>query len=336
MNGVATAADAGRAARATAMLVVVTLLWGLSFAWMKNWQEAARGAPGGPLLSGLTLIALRMPLAILVLAAWQPRLFTAATRREYAAGALIAVPFTGGFVLQVWGLNWTTPALSAFVTSLCSAWAPLLAWACLGVAVGRLNLLGLAVALAGTAVLGLRLDEGWALGPGEALTLLASLLFALELLLLDRLGRAVNSAHLTAGFLGTAAVLAGLAATAVAARGPGLAGWAAWVSDMLGRPPVLRDLALMTLLPTVLAFHWMNVYQPRVPVGRAALIYLLEPVFSSAFSVWWKHDQVTETLLLGGGLVLAGNLLVELPRWLGGAGTPGSKPTPGSKTRPGL
>jgi drug/metabolite transporter (DMT)-like permease len=319
MSGVATAAGDGRSARATAMLAVVTLLWGLSFAWMKNWQEAAQGAPGGPLLASLTLIALRMPLALLVLAAWQPRLFTAPTRREYAAGALIGVTFTAGFVLQVWGLNWTTPALSAFFTSLCSAWAPLLAWACLGVSVSRLNLLGLAVALAGIAVLGLKLEEGWRLGPGETLTLLASLLFALELLQLDRLGRAVNSAHLTVGFLGASAVLAGLASGAVAARGPGPGEWAAWVGDMLGRPPVLRDLALMTLLPTVLAFHWMNVYQPRVPASRAALIYLLEPVFSAAFSVWWEHDRVTASLLLGGGLVLAGNLLVELPRWLGAA-----------------
>jgi drug/metabolite transporter (DMT)-like permease len=328
------------------MLVVVTLLWGLSFAWMKNWQEAAQGAPGGPLLAALTLIALRMPLALLVLAAWQPRLFSAPTRREYASGALIGVTFTGGFVLQVWGLNWTTPALSAFVTSLCSAWAPLLAWACLGVAVSRLNLLGLAVALSGTAVLGLKFDGwagpktdgAWPLGPGEALTLLASLLFALELLQLDRLGRRVNSAHLTAGFLGTAAVLAGAAAIVVAARGPGLGEWVAWVGDMLSRPAVLRDLVLMTLLPTVLAFHWMNVYQPRVPVSRAALIYLLEPVFSAAFSVWWQHDRLTPPLLLGGGLVLAGNLLVELPRWLSATGATADPPagTPGSKTRPGL
>ena len=312
-----------RTAQATAMLVLVTLLWGLSFAWMKNWQEAAQGAPGGPLLASLTLIALRMPLALLVIAAWRPRLLTAPTRREHAVGALIGVTFTAGFVLQVWGLNWTTPALSAFVTSLGSAWAPLLAWACLGVAVGRLNLLGLAVALAGTAVLGLKRGEGWSPGPGEALTLLASLLFALELLQLDRLGRTVNSAHLTAAFLGTSGALAGLAAVAVATRGPGLSEWSGWVADMLGRSAVLRDLALMTLLPTVLAFHWMNVYQPRVPVSRAALIYLLEPVFSAAFSVWWQHDRLTPPLLLGGGLVLAGNLLVELPRWLG-ASAPGA------------
>ena len=85
---------------------------------------------------------------------------------------------------------------------------------------------------------------------------------------------------------------------------------------MLARPAVLRDLALLVLLPTVLAFHWMNRYQPRVSAGRAALIYLLEPVFAAAFSVMWGHDELTGRLFLGGGLILAGNLLIEVPYWL--------------------
>jgi drug/metabolite transporter (DMT)-like permease len=305
-----------RAARATAMLVVVTLLWGLSFPWMKNLQQASRDCPGGPLLASLTLIALRMPLAALFLALGRPRLFTAPARREHAAGALLGGTFFVGFTLQVWGLTWTTPALSAFFTSLCSAWAPLLAWACLGVAVGRWNLLGLGLALGGTAVLGLEWDSSRVLGGGEALTLLASLVFALQILLLDRLGRAVEPAHVTAGFLTVTSALAWPGAALVAAGGPGLGPWAEWATALVREPAVLRDLACLALLSTALAFHGMNTYQPRVPASRAALIYLLEPVFAAAFSVWLGHDRVTGPLLLGGGLILAGNLLAELPRWL--------------------
>ena len=84
---------------------------------------------------------------------------------------------------------------------------------------------------------------------------------------------------------------------------------------------VLRDAALSEMLmrkviPTVLAFHWMNVYQPRVSASRAALIYLLEPVFAALFSLAWGHDRVSLPLVAGGGLILGGNLLVELPGWL--------------------
>jgi drug/metabolite transporter (DMT)-like permease len=64
------------------------------------------------------------------------------------------------------------------------------------------------------------------------------------------------------------------------------------------------------------AFHWMNVYQPRVSAGRAALIYLLEPVFAAAFSVAWGYDALTARLFLGGSLILGGNLLIEIPYWV--------------------
>jgi drug/metabolite transporter (DMT)-like permease len=85
---------------------------------------------------------------------------------------------------------------------------------------------------------------------------------------------------------------------------------------MLCEPAVLRDLLCLALLPTALGFHGMNTSQPRVSATRAALIYLLEPVFSSAFSVWWGYDRVSGPLLLGGALILAGNALAELPGWL--------------------
>jgi drug/metabolite transporter (DMT)-like permease len=79
---------------------------------------------------------------------------------------------------------------------------------------------------------------------------------------------------------------------------------------------VVRDVLLLTLLSTILATHLMNTYQPRVPASRAALIYLLEPVFAAALSVAVGHDAVTGRLLLGGALILGGNALVELPLWI--------------------
>jgi drug/metabolite transporter (DMT)-like permease len=300
------------------MLVLVTLIWGVSFSLSKNWQEAAKGWPGGGLLAGLTLIALRTSLAVVLLIAFQPKLIRQSTRREHLSGAAIGVVFAVSFVLQTWGLATTTPGLSAFITSLSSAWVPLLAYLVLRTPVAGITVLGMLVGVAGTAVLGLNTDpaSGWQLGEGEGLTLAATVLFAVQVLLLDRLGKRVRSAHLTVGFLGVTAVLAGVLGVVVAAVGPGVGAWLQWTADMLRQPAVLGDVALLVLLPTVLAFHWMNVYQPLVSAGRAALIYLLEPLFAAAFSVAWGHDLLTARLFLGGGLILAGNLLVEAPYWV--------------------
>src|SRR5262249_36350216 len=92
--------------------------------------------------------------------------------------------------------------------------------------------------------------------------------------------------------------------------------WVQATADLLRDPFVLLDLTLLTLLSTALAFHWMATYQPRVPASRAALVFLLEPVFGAIFSVAWGHDMLTFPLMLGGCLLLGGNLLVELPGWL--------------------
>jgi drug/metabolite transporter (DMT)-like permease len=146
------------------------------------------------------------------------------------------------------------------------------------------------------------------------LTLCASMLFAVQVLLLDRLGHDVPAGHLTVGFFAATGLLALLLAVGSAVAGPGIGRWLRWTADNLRTPSLALDVGLLTVFCTVLAFHWMNMYQPQVSASRAALIYLLEPVFAAAFSVAWGYDQLNARLLLGGGIILGGNLLVDLPR----------------------
>jgi drug/metabolite transporter (DMT)-like permease len=298
--------------RATLMLVLVTALWGLSFTWAREWQVAAGEGPVGELLSSLTLIGLRMPAALLLLGAFQPRLFRAPKRREQIGGLVLGTILFLGFTLQTWGQAFTTPAMSAFFTSLASAWVPLLGFAVFRDRVAPLTLLGLAVALLGCALL----VEGWTLDRGLWLTVLASLVFAVQILALDRLGKSLEPAHLTPTFLAATGALALLGAVALAWSTCGVGVWLSWVAGMLARPDVLAVYLLLTLFCTFLSFHWMNRYQPLVSPSRAALIYLLEPIFAAAFSVGWGHDTLTGALVAGGALILGGNLLVELPRLL--------------------
>src|SRR3954452_13941274 len=96
---------------------------------MKELQDATQDCPGGPLLSGLTLIGVRMALALALLTLFQPRLTFGATWREHGVGAAVGLVFALGFVPQVWGLGSINPALSAFFTSLASVWVPLIAFA---------------------------------------------------------------------------------------------------------------------------------------------------------------------------------------------------------------
>ena len=301
-------ADAVR--RATVMLLVTTLLWGTSFPLIKIWQTAAAEAGLDELSASCTLIALRMLPAFVLLAACQRHLLRS-TPRERAIGGLLGIVFFVASVFQMWGLAWTSPALGAFITSLGSAWAPLLAWVFFGIRVARWTLLGLGLGVGGTVILGMDPDAEWLLGPGEALTLASSLLFGVQIVLLDRLGRGVRASHLTLSFFGVAGLLAVGLSFGWELGTHKVTPWLAATGSLLAQPKVLLVVVVLTLLPTVLSFHWMNVYQPQVSAGRAALIYLTEPVFAACFSIPMGLDTLTGRLLLGGALVLVGNVLVE-------------------------
>jgi drug/metabolite transporter (DMT)-like permease len=281
---------------------------------MKDWHDRGHDCPGGPAVAGLTMIALRMALCLLLLAAVQPRLFRA-PRRAYAAGAIVGFTFFLGFALQVWGLAYTTPAHSGFFTSLCSAWVPLGAWLWYRARPGLWPLLGLGLGVAGTAAL--TVTGGDSGGPlawaGDLLTLVASAFFGAQVLLLDRLGRVVEPAQTSPAFFAATGLGAAVALAVCVAFGPGFASWAEWTAATLALPGQWWRFGFLVVVSTYLAFHWMNTYQPRVPAMRAALVYLLEPVFAALTSVAVGFDRPSWGLAAGGALILAGNLLVEVP-----------------------
>jgi drug/metabolite transporter (DMT)-like permease len=77
-------------------------------------------------------------------------------------------------------------------------------------------------------------------------------------------------------------------------------------------PPILWDVLLLAVFATIIANGLMVFYQPNVDPTRAAMIYLTEPIFAAAFAYLFIHETLTPKAMLGGGLILAANLLVEL------------------------
>ncbi len=306
----------GSPRHAVMMLIVSTVLWGGSFPLTKYWQNHTQDCPGGPAIASLTLLASRTAIALVIFAILKPTLFTLPNRRALGIGCLLGfINFLGCF-FQVLGLAWTTPTLSGFITSLASAWVPLLAFFLFRLSIARTTVLGIAVGIAGAALLEIDSSAPWVVEAGEMLTLLASVLFAFVILLLDRFGRNMESSHLTLGFVAMTGLPALLLAPVWAHATCGVSAWVDWLSSSMQNSGLVLDVIALTLFCTVLAYHWMTSYQPRVPASRAALIYLLEPLWAAAFSIGWGYDSISLRLILGGGLILGGNLLVELPLWL--------------------
>ena len=302
------------------MLVLANMCWGLSFPLIKAIAfEHQRLLPtSGSWFITVCMLAPRFVLAAAIVAAGQRRTLCAMTTREIRQGVGLALFATAGMLLQNDGLQYTSASTSAFLTQLYAVMIPLwVAWrrrrwppAMVGVCGG--------LVLAGVAILA-RFDwHELHLGRGEVETLMSSLFFMGQILLLERASFAGNRPlPVTLVMFVVEAVLA-LVMVGVAA--PNLAD----VLVLLSSVPWLGFTLALTLFCTVGAFTIMNTWQPRITATEAGLIYCLEPLFAALmalflpglFSRWagfaYPNEQLTLNLLAGGGLITVANVLIQL------------------------
>lgn len=310
-----------------AALVVCTAGWGVSFSLMRNWQSAPLPeVPLPGLVSSLTLIGLRMALALVLFALIRPRLVASLGVKDLIPGAMVGIPLWLGFVLQLWGLVYTTPAMSAFFTSLGSLWVPLL-YLLVGRKIPLWIWLGYGLAFVGLVVL---VEGGWRWGVGEFLSLGCSVLFAFQIIGLDRFGKSIDGNRISPVLFGINGLFSLFFAVCLCVWNGAVEPWGAWIAERLTDGPTLWDLGLMVVFPSLMSYSLMNAFQPLLSAERAAIIYLLEPIFSLLFSLWFGHDELHIPVMIGGVLILAGVAWTEL-----GGGIVGGKEEAGKDEKAG-
>jgi drug/metabolite transporter (DMT)-like permease len=306
--------------RALLMLVLATLFWGLSFPVIKALAllHAKLLPDAGSWFSAIYLVAPRFVLALVVLIAWQARDFWRMTRAELKQGVCIGLFSTAGMLLQNDGLQFTHASTSAFLTQFYAILIPVyVAWRARRNP-GSVVWICCALVLIGVAILG---NFNWRtlhFGRGEWETLIASVFFMGQILWLEKKEFAANRpAKLTLAMFATQAIAFTAIALVLAPDRHALV--IPWTSPAW----VWLTLAL-TLVCTLGAYGLMNAWQPKITATEAGLIYCVEPIFGSLmalflpalFSRWagidYPNEHATWTLLLGGSLITAANLLIQL------------------------
>lgn len=294
--------------RALLALVAVTIIWGWSFVWMKQALEtAASFGAGGHLAAAIGLfMTLRFTLSTALLLAAVP-----SARRDYTPGAirgglLIGVCFLAGFGLQMFGLDGVTPAVSAFLTSLYVVFSALLA-AVLDRRAPRAGLLvGVVLSTFGAGFI--QGPPQLTFGVHEWLTVGCAFAFAGQILATDRVTRAHPPMPVTAVSLGLVALgSAALLAFTGFGGGPGLSK----LAGLAVAPGFLVPMVLSSVLSSLIAIVLMNLYQRELDPVRAAIVYALEPVWTTVIALGYGMDGTGPWLWIGGGALLAGNLVAE-------------------------
>ncbi len=280
--------------RADGALLIVSLLWGTTFVVVK-------GALGE--ISTMYFLALRFTLATgcmlpLLLPVWREdrqRLWPG-----LLSGTIAGLFLWLGYVLQTFGLRYTTPGNSGFLTGLYVPLVPLLGAVVYRRKPLRTELIGVIVAAAGMAVLmAPSIDRRLQFNKGDLLTLGCAVAFAFHLLMLSYFSSRRAFAAVAVGQIACTAVLSSAALLFDPPR-------ATWSSAVVGA------LLVTGIFATALAFTLQTWAQQYTSVTRTAVILSLEPVFALATAVLSGSQALSRGALGGGALILAGILVVEL------------------------
>lgn len=271
--------------RADLLLITASAVWGVSFVVVK---EALADA------SPLIFLAARFTIAALVLAPLA-NLRVRFSRAELRAGALLTLLLATGFATQAYGLQYTTPARSAFIVAMSSVLAPIIALVVLRHRVAWQVVVALIVATGGIYLL--TAPDAGGLNRGDLWTLVTAVVFG---------GHIVGVSEFSKRFDARRLVWLQLPGTAIATLIAALLLERIRFEWSLGLGAALLFLGVMS---TAVALVWQMRAQREMSSARASLLFCLEPVFAALTSRLFWGEQFSATQGLGGALILGGMVL---------------------------
>src|SRR3954468_19678672 len=153
-------------------LIFATVFWGCGFTWAKEAGEVVNhrmGLGNGAMLGPVWILAWRFLSAGLIWLAIFPNARPGVNLCVFPRALILGAMLATGLVVQHLGLDRTSEAVTAFLTSLTILFVPVLAWGLLRKPPAALLWAGVLVATAGIWLLTGAAATGF--GPGEALGL---------------------------------------------------------------------------------------------------------------------------------------------------------------------
>jgi drug/metabolite transporter (DMT)-like permease len=271
--------------RSDLLLTAAAAVWGVSFVVVKDALTSA---------SPLLFLATRFSLATVVLTPFI-NLRGGFSAGELRAGLVLTFLLATGFATQAVGLQYTTPARSAFIVAMSSVLAPVIALVVLKHRTAWMVLLALGIA--GVGIYFLTAPDAGGLNRGDLWTLITSVVFG---------GHIVAVAEFSKRFDARRLVWLQLPGTAI-----GTLIVALMLESLRFAWSVDLGVALLFLgiMSTAVALVWQMRAQREMTSARASLILCFEPVFAAVTSRLFWGEEFSIAQAFGALLILAAMVL---------------------------
>lgn len=272
----------------TAALFATTLIWASSFIILKKTLDT---------VPVMWVLALRFTGAAVILALFALPSLKKIDRTCVYYGVAMGVVLSAAYILQTFGLYYTTPGKNAFLTSTYCVLVPFLCWALYKKRPDGYNIAAAFLCIVGMALSSLNGDMS--LGLGDGLTMLCGAFYALQIIVTDKAVHDRSVLHLTMIQFASAAVVC-------------------WVGVLFSGPfPVDApasswwSVVYMCVMCTCICFVLQAFGQRYTPPNTAAIILTLESVFGTILSMIFYHEQISLRVAAGFVLIFAAVLVSE-------------------------
>ncbi len=279
------------------LMLITAIMWGSGFVGMAIGLEH---------FTVFQLMAGRFTLATLLLCVIFYKKLKIFNWSIVWKGALLGGILFFAFVLQTYGLSYTTPSKNAFLTSINVLIVPIIAFIVYKRGFDRYEVMAAIIAVIGIGFLSL--TNSFTIQIGDFLSILCAIAFAFDIFYTNVFVKKEDALALTIVQFMTASILSIIGVV------------------LLGEIPTSINkegfliLLYLAVFCTLVAYVCQNIGMQYANPTKSAIILSMEALFGTLFSVWILHELLTGRMIIGCVLILVAVLVAEIkPRFNWGA-----------------
>ncbi|AFU12263.1 Transporter, EamA [Bacillus thuringiensis MC28] len=281
-------------------LLFVSFIWGATFVVVQNAMSFV-----GP----FTFNGLRFLFAGIILLFVQ-MIFSQKTSKQDIkqssfAGLIVGFFLCVGYLLQTFGLLYTTSSKAGFLTGLSIVMVPILSFIFLKQKATIFVVLGITVATAGLYLL--TAADSFQLNIGDILVLGCAIAFAAHILINGFYSKKISPLLLSTSQVLTVGIFSSICAFLFEDLEIFFS-ISLWTNHSF-----LFALFLTSLFATSIAFFIQTSAQKHTSPTRVAIIFAMEPVFAALTGVLVANEQLSMSAIFGCLCIFLGMIFVELP-----------------------
>ena len=270
-------------------IFATTIIWGTSFVILKNTLDS---------VGTMWVLAIRFTVSAVLLGLAANRRLKDMGKYVLRGSVLMGICLAVAYIVQTYGLKYTTPGKNAFLTATYCVLVPFMAWGIYKRRPTAANITAALMCITGIGFVSLG-DLSGGVNIGDVLTLCCGVFYGLQIIMMEQYADKCDALSISAVQFAAAAVVCWVGALLFESA-PHAVPMGAWL-----------NIAYLSVMCTAVCFFLQAWGMKYTPSSTTAVIMTLESVFGTLISIVFYHEQMTFKLVLGFALIFFSVLLSE-------------------------